>query len=742
MIDAKKRYRARRTGGGHRWVSIAAIGIAMPTFALAQAAAGPAAAPANGPSAQAAVAAAPASPAGVEIVVTAERRNARTVETPITLTALSSSQLAARGATGMLDLTKVVPGLKMDQYGGSSFPAIRGITTSVSGIGVSSNVAVYFDGFYQSSPAVLNHDFPDISNVQVLKGPQGTLFGRNATGGAILVTTRDPSATTEGLVTVGYGTYNEKIANGFVSGPITENLAASLTASYHQSDGYTYNIVTHTKDGTYDSIDIHGKLKYEPTDWLTFKLQGGHMFVNEPESMVYRVEGPNATADYVPGAIVTRVPWQTSSDMKPRLSKDVDSVYLTAKAVFDGVTVTSLSGYNAEKDDYEFDFDGSSLAPPSPLSADFVYTQNVKTFTQELITAGHNGDLDWSFGGFFLHQRARMPTESYADYDLASVGIDTNSYAAYVDGTYKVLPKLFFTAGVRYSYEKKSLNYIDYTQDPAATGAQSKGWGSVTPRAVIRYQADPDTSVYASYSKGFAGGVFSPFSPTDAPAKPEGLNAFEVGFKHVSGGFSVDLAGFYYRYSDMQYVLYTIEDGGVDSHLSNVGHAKIYGLEASVRQRLSAALSVYAGGAYTYSKYDDFPDAVQYQPIAASLGGGYAAVPFNATGDQLIRTPKFTGNTGFNVHLPALTGALDFGSNLYFVTKSYDDAANQLPIAGHVLLDITANWTSHDELWKLAVIAKNVANRHYINYWDPSGSALLVNDAPPRTIRFTITRKF
>lgn len=736
MRDERSRNRSQGPGACCRWASLAVVSAFMPSMAHAQAAS------VQAPADNAATTQASPAPANAEIVVTAERRNARAVETPITLTALSANQLADRGATGMLDLTKVVPGLKMDQYGGSSFPAIRGVTTSVSGIGVSSNVAVYFDGFYQSSPAVLNHDFPDISNVQVLKGPQGTLFGRNATGGAILVTTREPGNILEGEATLGYGTYNERLADGFISGPITDKLSSSLTVAYRQSDGYTYNIVTHTKDGTYYDIDVHGKLKYEATDWLTLKLQAGHMFVNEPGSMVYRVEGPDATADYVPGAIVTRVPFQTSSDMTPRLSKEVNSLYFTAKAAFGAVTVTSLSGYNAEKDDYAFDFDGSSLAPPSQLSQDFEYTQNVKTFTQELIVAGHSGDLEWSLGGFYLRQRARMPEELYDGFNLATVGVNTDSYAAYVDGTYRVLPKLFLTAGVRYSYERKSLNYIDYTQDPVAIGSQGAGWGSVTPRAVIRYQADSGNSVYASYSKGFAGGVFSPFSPEDAPAKPEGLNAFEVGFKHASGPFSVDLAGFYYKYSDMQYVLYTIEDGGVISNLSNVGHAKIYGAEASVREQLNAAITIYAGGTYTYSRYDDFPSAVSYQPIPPAQGGGYNAVPFDATGDELIRTPKWSGNAGFNVHLPLMSGMVDFGSNLYLVTKSYDDAANQLPIAGHVLLDVTTNWTSRDGLWKLAVIAKNVANRHYINYWDPSGSALLVNDAPPRTVRFTVTRKF
>lgn len=669
--------------------------------------------------------------ASSEIVVTAERRNARTVETPITLTALSSEQLMQKGATGMLDLTKVVPGLKMDQYGPSIFPAIRGITTSVSGVGVSSNVAVYLDGFYLSTPSALNFEFPDIENVQVLKGPQGTLFGRNATGGAILLSTREPSSIAEGQVMIGYGTYDEKIASAYVAGPLADRLAASVTMSYRDTDGYTRNIVSGHRDGFYTGWNIRGKLKFEATDWLTLKLQAEHTYINDPMSMVYRVEGPNATADFVDGAIVTRERYKTSSDEPSVLKKNIDSVYFTAKADIGEITLSALTSYSDQNDDNVFDFDGSSLE-----EINFRYTNVIKTFTQELILAGSTGPLEWSLGGFYLHQNGKMPIEAVNGFNFLSAGVETDALAGYVDATYNIAPKLYLTAGVRYSHEKKTLSYLTF--DGFSDG-QSQSWNSWTPRAVARYQFDRDTSVYASYSKGFAAGVYSVFSPTSPAADPETLNAFEIGFKHSSGRLSFDAAAFRYTYKDMQFVLYTVGPNGVESNLSNVGKAEIYGLEASLRANLSDAFSVFAGGAYTHSEYKDFDGAVRYEPI---LGGGYDTVPVSASGNRLIRSPKFTGNIGFNVHLPVMTGFMDFGANLYAVSKAYNDAANQLPIEGHGSLDLNASWTSGDDLWKISIIGKNVTNEHHINYWDPSNSALLVNDSAPRTVRVTLARRF
>ncbi|MGC4252344.1 MAG: TonB-dependent receptor [Sphingobium sp.] len=664
-----------------------------------------------------------------EIVVTAERRNARVVETPISMVALSGEQLASSGATEMRDLTKTVPGLRMASYSTSSFPAIRGISTGATGIGVSSNTAIYLDGFYLASPDVLNFEFPDLENIQVLKGPQGTLFGRNATGGAILLTTRGPSDTLEGNVSVGYGTFDEKLANAYISGPLTDRISASLSGSWLESDGYVYNIYRQSKDGWRKNWNVRGKLNIEATDNLTLKLQLEHLFINDPRTIVNHSVGESVSPGAAAGVVATNR-YETSSAVQSISRRELDSVFFTAEQKLGSATLTSRTGYFRQKQLSVFDFDGSS-----EKIVDFAAAARMRTFTQELILAGSTGPLEWSAGAFYFRDRAKMPYAASNDFAYVTDAVNTDAWAVYVDATYNIAPKLYLTGGVRYSHEKKRFIWDEL----GYTGDVTNNWNAVTPRAVIRYQIQPSTSIYASWSKGFNGGVYPAYSPAEKAADPEKVNAFELGFKHQQHGFSFDLAGFYYKYRDMQYNAYTAIDGNVVSSLTNVGRATIYGIEGSVRGEVVDGFTVYAGGSWVHGKYDDFRDAVIYQPLE---GGGYEQVPHDATGNQLIRSPRFSANIGGEVRQPLFGGYANLNANVYYTAKIYDDPANQFKIPGATFLDLTAGWTTADEKWQIMVIGKNMTNVHYLTYYDPSTDAILANEGAPRTVRVQLTRKF
>lgn len=666
-----------------------------------------------------------------EIVVTAERRDARAVDTPITLTVLSADALAETGVTSVRGLYTVVPGLRLDQFGSNILPAIRGISTTASGVGVSPNVAVYMDGFYLPNPAALNFEFPDIANVQVLKGPQGTLFGRNATGGAILLTTRDPSEDPEGRIQLGYGTYDEQLANAFASGPIAEKLYASVAASYRSWDGHTRNIVTGERDGYYTAWYIRGKLKYEPTDWLTLNLRAEHDSIDDPITWVFRNGAPNALAERLPGAIVTSQKRRNSADIETIGSKEMDGVYFSAIADLGSVTLSSYTGYQEEYNINQFDFDGSNLA-----LVNFRYDLDLRTFTEELILSGETGPLEWTLGAFYLDKNDKMPFMRINNRLFVTDRVETEASAIFADGTYNVAENLFLTAGLRYSHETKAFAYSLAGGPFTET---DKTWESWTPRLVGRYQFSPNTSAFASYAKGFASGIYSVFTPNPVPADPEKLDAFEVGFKHSRGALSFDTSAFFYKYKDMQFVSYTTGTTGVTSALRNVGKAESYGLEAALRLRVSDALSLRANGAYTHGEYKEFPGAVMYVPLPA---GGYATAPTDASGNTMLRTPKFSGNLGLVFTQPLGDGDLEVGTNLFLTTKHYHDPANQFKVGGYHLLDVNVTWTTSDQKWQFGVNAKNVTDQYYINYWDPTSAALLLNDSIPATVRATITRRF
>src|SRR3984893_4008946 len=202
-----------------------------------------------------------------EVIVTAQKRSERLVDVPISVAVVSAAQLDNAALEGLQDLDKVAVDTKINRVGVYFQPSIRGITTRVVGVGQENNVAVYVDGFYQPSQVGINTDFDNIKSVQVLKGPQGTLFGRNATGGAILIDTFDPSFTPTGKASLSYGRFNEVIAQGYFSNGLTDHLAFDVSAHWKTSDGYIKDIAGFNTDPVQDK-SIRSKLLFAPNDKL------------------------------------------------------------------------------------------------------------------------------------------------------------------------------------------------------------------------------------------------------------------------------------------------------------------------------------------------------------------------------------------------------------------------------------------------------------------------------------------
>jgi iron complex outermembrane recepter protein len=671
------------------------------------------------------------------IVITAERREGTLVNTPISIAAFTANQLSSAGVTNVLEMVNLVPSLRLDQLGSNTQPTIRGITTATAGVGTSANVAIYLDGFYLPSQSGSDLDLPDITNIQVLKGPQGTLFGRNATGGAIVINTKVPSQDTSGAISVGYGTYDEKLANAYVSGGLSETLSASLLGYYRDSDGWTKNIVTGNRDSHFKNYLVKGKLLFEPSPTTSFLLDVKHSWINDPFGQVYRVIGPNSTAFFIPGTRLTTQKYR-SSNLEPRNRTLSNSVYLTSKVDLGGVTLTSYTGFLREKNWQRVDYDGSSAVITQSR-----FEQNASTFTEELSLSGKSGRLDWSAGLYYFYDNGLLPYrynngEVFSATPVSAVRtrIKTNAYAAFADATYNAASSLFLTLGARYSIERKD---IDYKLGAAAPGSADDVWKSFTPRAVIRYELAPSSNAYASYSRGFKSGTYNAFSPSANPVKPEYVDAYEVGFKSNGQGLSLETSAFYYNYKDLQVTSYNLQGAVSVVTLQNAARAEIYGTEASLRYRVSSDFNIRLSGAYTHGEYKKFPGAVALTPLAA---GGYANVLVDASGKTMLRTPKLTGNLGADYTIPVAGGELTLGGNLFATSRIFYNSANQYSQKGYVVLDLSASWTSADGDWTLALVGKNVTDAYYINYINPIGAAILANDGRPATARLTVTRRF
>ncbi|MEI9997466.1 MAG: TonB-dependent receptor [Rhizomicrobium sp.] len=658
------------------------------------------------------------------VVVTAQRRAERSVDTPISVYVASGDQLHDRGATNFQDLQNYVPGVHMDQNGLAFQPTIRGVGSAISGPGDSANVATYVDGFYRPSMNSNNMQFDDVASIQVLKGPQGTLFGRNATGGAFLVTTNQPSFDFGATARLGYGSDNTLNASGFVTGGLSDTVAASLSAYGSRSDGSVTNIVTGKEQARYTNWGVRSKLLYQPDGDLTFTLAYEHTQIDDPTFIAFNAYHGWTAGVFDPTAVVTQKRGETSLDGLPVTKVQNDGLYL--KGVYDmgWATLTSYTSGAHERVFNQLDMDSSS----SPLElVNWHITED--TITQEFDLASEGeGPFKWVAGLYYYND-----SDVYTDFDVAvgggapfvafaNAGQRANSVAAFVDGTYNVWDNLYLTLGARYSYDRIAENFILGAVPPSQS--YSHDFNSFTPRAVLRYQLTPDSNVYLSYSQGYKSGVYNVFGAATTPVKPETISAFELGYKVTSSDWDFETSAYYYNYKNLQintYVAFT-------SQLVNAANSQIYGLDANLTGRLTDDLTLNASAAYTHARYTNFPDDPSYTWDPAS---GVVIGTIVGDGLAMQRVPEFQMNIGLDYHHPLFGGVMNLQGNYGYQTKVYFDPADVTQQPAYGVLNLRASWTDADGRWQYSVFGNNVTDEAYITQVLPVAFAFNQSWASP-----------
>ena len=319
-----------------------------------------------------------------EIIVTAQKRAERFEDVPISIAAATGEQLEKAGVTNLTDVGQITVGVNFTNNGPQVQPTIRGITSLTGSIGQDNNVAIYIDGVYQASSTTLNQELLDIKNVQILKGPQGTLFGRNSTAGAILVTTLDPEYEVSGKIRASYGRFNDFSVGAYVTAPlVADKLAFNLSASYRRSDGFNKDLFDRFDPAPLKTWSVRGKLLIEPTENLKFILAGEYARVQAPWTTSYIVPTRNTTAYENPGTVFATEPGTLSLDSPNNHLIKRHSVSLTAEWVIGFATLKSISAYTNDFSNGEQDGDGTAI-PRSYVNA----TQKIKTYTQELNLGG------------------------------------------------------------------------------------------------------------------------------------------------------------------------------------------------------------------------------------------------------------------------------------------------------------------------------------------------------------------
>jgi iron complex outermembrane receptor protein len=433
--------------------------LAMPALAAAQDA--PAAKPDQGSAVE-------------EVIVTAQRREERLQDVPAAVSAFTGDQLEKLGVDGSKELSQITPGLNFTQSVFSPQPTIRGIGVRGVGAGDESVVPVYIDGVYQSFIAAADMQFNNIQRIEVVKGPQGALLGRNATGGAINVITKTPGPGFEGKASVSYGRFNEVISKLYVSGG-TDLIAADLAMVGGRDDGYIRDRLRDDTYGQSNDYSIRSKLVFTPNDFAQFRLAVGYTNNVDSTGEAYRLPHGNTIGARVAGNPVTTRAYESTLSYAPYNKLRSATASLTGTFKFEPFTVTSVTGFADNKLRIKADSDGTPLE-----IATLKYHQVSDNIYQEVYaTSTVEGPFSWIVGGVYYRDTSGMSPYSTTfskPVSLAGVvgaqsvsrtrpRIDTNAYAVYAQGTMELGEQWKVTLGGRYSNETKEFNLRGFQPD-------------------------------------------------------------------------------------------------------------------------------------------------------------------------------------------------------------------------------------------------------------------------------------
>lgn len=681
---------------------------------------------------------------GIEdIVVTATRREARLQQVPVAVTALGGDALQSADVSTVRTLTQLVPGFVGSRNMGVFQPVVRGVGSTGISIGDEPNIATYIDGVYQPESAANWIDLVEVERVEVLRGPQGTTFGRNATGGLINVITPDPSFDFRGKASLRVGRMRREAgdydARLYVTGPISEKAAIDLSGLFRKNDGYIDDLVRGGTLGDQRVIDLRSKFLFKPADNFKVVLTGEFFDQKSTSNSPQPVDG-NTVARRFPGAILPTGAWQASLTDVPRLDLRRWTFALHTKLELDDFNIETTSGFMNLRWNQITDSDASNLR-----LGNFPAIFRSESGSQEIkLSSANPGPLQWLVGGYFYQfggsaflqpWTAPSPTAGLSGPTLEP-DLGGRSFAGFADITYEAVPGLFVNLGGRYTTEKREFSQT--LNGSLVVNNVHKSFNKFNYKIGLRYEIDDKTNVYASWSTAFKSGVFNMASTRNIPVEPEEIKAAEFGLKSDPfDWFRANLAIYYYDYTNLQ--LQSKDSAGSGYILQNAANAEIYGGELETTIVPTAGLKLRAALAYTHAQYKDFPLAQGFFPQA---DGGNTVVTLDASGFVMTRAPKWSGNVGFEWGHDLGAGRMALNGNVSFSSRLYYDFANNFSQKPYTLSNASLSWTPENENWKVAVWATNLTNEKVFQTMRPGP---LSNDGfyeQPRKIGATFEVKF
>ena len=703
-----------------------------------------------------------------EIIVTAQKRAESVQDVPISITAISGQELTDRGLNDFNAIAESVPNfdLPVSNVSRNVSVRIRGIGSSGTNPGIESSVGVFLDGLYQPSGAQIFGELSDIQNVEILRGPQGTLYGRNTPVGAINATTRAPQQESEAQIRAGFGNFSERWLNAYVGGGLSENVAGRLTVWTRDRSGYEHNLFTGDDINSAETTGARGKLLFQPNENLDITLIAGYSESDRECCIAEQIDPAGPLGIATPGFLAAQqaagTPFLNVDDSDHMVNSDetpddhTDNTVLSLNAEWElasGHTITSITGYQ--------DWDNQVEIASDSHTADVLkanQNQRNEIFSQEFRIASPIGEKFDYLAGLYLYNQETTFTEAVLVRDISAVRVfanplapfclpqnggctlrvgdnggslfeqETDSIAVYANGTYHLNDRWDVTGGLRWSQDEKGFDVVHFNDPtnspvfnififpPIDPAPDSRKEDKITWSINSRYNLNDDVMLFGAISTGFkSGGFNSRRLPAGSSLEFEAEEAisFEFGIKGFFADRTLMLNATAYHTTIEDFQETALAPTGTGFIVSNAGEQEVKGIEADFRFAPNDNFSMDGGIAYLDAEYTNFN--------GAQCGLGETPDNTNGTCNRTGETPSNSPKVSLNI---GLQWEQDFANELALrlradynwrdeqnITRVTQDQTADIDSYG--LLNLRAALGSSDGRWELEAFVNNVADEVY-----------------------------
>ncbi len=702
-------------------------------------------------------------PEGDAIVVTARRREESLIDVPISMSVVTGDSLVRTGAVDITALQDKTPNLTLQIARGSNSTLIgfsRGVGQQDPLWGFEPGVALYLDDVYVARPQGAVLDIFDVDRIEVLRGPQGTLYGRNTIGGAVKYVTRRLGSDYHASARVSYGSYNQFDLVGQVTVPLGDSLSLGAAVARYKRDGYGKNLNTGAEQYDKDVLAARVSAEFTPSDAVFVRIAADRTLDKSNPRHGTRLAGNGGLASYEPTDSV----YDTRAGIGDTNRVLAQGISGTGEFDLGGpLTLKTITAYRDGHTDTLIDFDNSP-APTLDVPAEY----DDRQFTQEIQLLYQGDRMQGVFGLYYLDARASGAFDTVVGLlnltILTSGTVKTKSYAAFGDFSFDVTDQLKLSAGLRYTKDDKTgtvyrqnftgLRSPYFGNATAVPGllrtdyTNSRSFDKLTPRVSLSYEPRTDLNFYASYGQGFKSGGFDMrgdaiLTPTTVNGyEPETIDSWELGMKgaFLDRKLFINTAGFYSKYKDQQVTIQSPAlGGGIASFVDNAGKADIYGFELETRMVPSRHFQAGLVIGYTHADYKEF---------FTYVGGG--TTPVDVSNARVFQnTPRFTGNVSATWSEDVAGGTLSFtpAVSLRSDYNLFEIPTPALDQDGYYLVQASLNWTSGDGRYRLGVTGRNLTDERYRvgGYNFPGalyGNSIIGYYGPPRTVTATVEVRY